>query len=236
MPGPGPPVGDAEDTQHTREARAAEDLARLGADERWIARFCLSVLGVLSTGSLIGVAFSLYLVNHFPLLLVAISPIGRHLILVAPSVDPVAFVVVVALRRMLFYLACFYLGRALGPAGIVWLEARAARAARWVRWLEGLFSRASRSVVLLMAGPTTSALAGTSGMSLRTYLPLAVVSLVYRLTLLVFFAEWLRGPIEALLVWIDEYWFPGTLLLVAGVALHLWRRRRSGPSVFDPPL
>jgi membrane protein DedA with SNARE-associated domain len=201
------------------------EIQPLGAAERAIARRCLSVLGVLSTGSLIGVAASLYLVNQHPLFLVALSPIGRHLILVAPIVDPFAFVAVAVTRRMLFYLACFHLGHALGPSGIVWIEARAARAARFVRWLERLFERRAHAVVFLLPGPTVSGLAGISGMRARVFVPLSVLGLVFRMLLVLGVAEWLRAPIEALLALIEEYWIPGTIVLVTGIALHQWRRR-----------
>ena len=76
-------------------------LAHLGPDERRTVRRCLSVLALLSSASLAGVASWLYLVNHAPLLLIALSPIGRHLILVAPIVDPVSFVFVGVGRRPL---------------------------------------------------------------------------------------------------------------------------------------
>ncbi len=194
-------------------------------EERRIVAVCLSVLGVLSSGAMLGVAFSLYLVNHYPLLLIALSPLGRHLVLVAPTVHPAAFMVVAVVRRMLFYLTCFHLGRGLGPAAIPWIEARAARFARFVRWLERLFSRAPHAVVFLMTGPTVSALAGISGMRAGVFAALAVPGLVLRMLVVLSFAEWLRQPIEALLALIDEYWVPGTALLVAGIAAHQWRRR-----------
>jgi membrane protein DedA with SNARE-associated domain len=180
---------------------------------------------VLGTGSLVGVAFSLYLVNHYPLLLIALSPLGRHLVLVAPIVDPFAFVLVGALRRMLFYLASFHLGRALGPLGVPWIEARAARFGRFVRWMQGLFDRASHLVVLGMAGPTVSMLAGASGMRARVFLPLAGIGLILRMLIILGIAEWLREYLEAALVWIDEYWIPGTVVTVALVAFYRWRRR-----------
>ncbi len=195
-------------------------------EQRRIVGRCLSVLGALSTCAMVGVAFSLYLVNHQPLLLIALSPLGRHLVLVASNADPVAFVVVAVVRRMLFYLACFYLGRALGPSGITWIEARAAFFGRFVRWLERLFSRASHAVVFVMAGPTVSGLAGISGMRTGVYLALVVPGLTLRMLLVLGFAEWLREPIEALLALINEYWIPGTAVLATGVAVHQWRRRR----------
>jgi membrane protein DedA with SNARE-associated domain len=197
----------------------------LGSEERRIVRLCLTVLGVLSSASLLGVAFSLYLVNNWPLLLVALSPLGRHLLLVAPAVDPAAFVLVVVARRMLFYTASFFLGRALGPGGIVWIEARAAAFGRFVRWLEALFARWSYPVVFLASGPTVSALAGISGMRPALFAGLASSGLVLRALLVLGVAASLRPHIEVVLEWIDEHWLPGTIVLVTGVALYRWLRR-----------
>jgi membrane protein DedA with SNARE-associated domain len=199
--------------------------ARLGPEERRTVRRCATALGVLGSGSLIGWAFWMYLVGHHPLLLIALSPLGRHLILVAPIVDPVAFVAVAVTRRMLFYLASFRLGRALGPAGIPWLEQRAARFARFVRWLERLFARAPRLVVLALPGPAISALAGMARMHQGLFAALAVCGLAVRMLLVVALGAWLREPIEAFLVLVDEYWVPGTLVMLSLVALHQWRRR-----------
>ncbi len=207
------------------EANPSEAPSTLTREERKTTRLCLAVLGVLGTGSMLGVAFSLYLANHHPLLLIGLSPLGRHLVLVAPVVDPLAFLAVAVGRRMLFYLASFHLGRALGPRGIPWIEARAARFGRFVRWMERLFSRASHAVVLLMAGPTVSALAGISGMRAGVFVPLATLGLVLRALLVLGFAAWIREYIEVALAWIDEYWIPGTVVMVTLVALYRWRRR-----------
>jgi hypothetical protein len=198
----------------------------VGTAEHALVRRSLTILGILSLGSLAGAASSLYLVRHYPLLLIALSPLGRHLLLVAPIVDPVAFVVVAVLRRLAFYLACFQMGRGLGPSGVEWLEARAARFARFVRWIEGIFGRAPHAVVLLMAGPTVSALSGITGMRTAAFLGLAATSLLMRMLFVLGFAEILREPIQWLLLRIDEYWVPGTVLLVLGALVHQWRRIR----------
>jgi membrane protein DedA with SNARE-associated domain len=207
------------------EAPVVEPDERLGPAQRRVVRRCLSALGVLGAASMVGVAFSLYLVNHYPLLLIALSPLGRHLVLVAPIVDPFAFVAVGLARRMAFYLIMFWLGRALGPAGIRWIEARAVHFGRFVRWVERLFARSSHVVVFAMAGPTVSALAGISGMRTGVFLGLATPGLIVRLVIVLGFAEWLRQPIEWLLARIDEYWIPGTVVLVIGMAIYQWRRR-----------
>ncbi len=197
----------------------------LSGPEQRVVRLCLSALGGLGAASMLGVASSLYLMNTYPLLLIALSPLGRHLVLVAPVVDPVAFVAVAVGRRMIFYLPCFQLGRTLGPSGITWIEARAARFGFFVRWMERLFARASHVIAFTMAGPTVSALAGMSEMRGGVFAALAALGLVARMLLLLTFAEWLRAPIEVVREWIYEYWVPGTLVIVTGIALQRWRRR-----------
>ena len=197
--------------------------AGLSAEQRKLARRCLSLLGLFSTGTLIGVLFSLYLVGHYPLLLIALSPIWRHLIVVAPTVHPLAFVVVAVSRRMAFAIACFYLGRALGPTAIDWLETRAPRAARFYRWLDRVFKRASHLVVLLMPGPGVSALAGSARMPAPVFVLLIALGLSLRMIIVVVLGEYFREPIEALLGLINDYWIPGTILLVLAVALYRWR-------------
>ena len=180
---------------------------------------------------MVGAASSLYLVDHYPLLLIALSPLGRHMLLVAPIVNPVAFVAVAVLRRMTFYLACFQLGRGLGPSGVVWLEARAARFARFVRFVESLFARAPHLVVFAMAGPTVSGLAGISGIRTLPFVVLATASLVMRMLLVLAFADLLREPILRVLDWIDENWVPGTLVLVLATLVYQWRRIRRARAI-----
>jgi len=201
--------------------------APLDGDAQRLARLAGGALAVLGGGSLVGAAFSLYLVNHYPLALAVLSPIGRHLILVAPLVDPVVFVVAVTARRMLFYLASFYLGQALGPPGVLWIEARARHFGRFVRWIERVFARWGRALILVGVGPTTSALAGIYGMPVRTFVALAIPSLVVRLVLILALADWLEAPIRALLAWIDRHWVEGTVLLVLAIGVwqvRAWRR------------
>jgi len=201
----------------------------LSAADRKLARRCLSLLGVLSSCTLLGVAASLYLAVHYPLLLIGMSPLGRHLILVAPTVHPLAFLAVAITRRMAFSVTCFYLGRALGPSALDWLEARAPRAGRFYRWLERLFQRASHIVVFLLPGPGVSAIAGSSGMRAPVYVPLVALGLLLRMILVLLLGEWLREPLVALLALIEEYWVPGTIVLVVAVGIYRWRWRGVRP-------
>ena len=206
--------------------------AKLSPEERRLALRALSLMGFLGACSMVGVAFSLYLINHYPLLLVAMSPIGRHLVLAAPNVGPLAFILVAGGRRLLFYVASFHLGTGLGPSGLIWLELRMARVARFVRLLERIFERWSYLVLMLIPGPTVSCLAGIARMPLRVFVPLVAVGLVVRMLIVIAMASWLREPIEALLELIDAHWVPGTILMVLGVLVYRWK---GGGAVFGWP-
>jgi membrane protein DedA with SNARE-associated domain len=195
-------------------------------DSQRIVRLCLMTLAVLGTGSMIGAASVLYLANHFPLSLIALSPIGRHLVLVAPTVHPAPFIIVATLRRLAFYLPCFVLGRTLGAVALGWLETRFRGAARFVRWLERLFQRAPYPAVFLLPGPIMSTIAGKSRMPMPVWISLVASGLLLRMIVIVWFGEWMREPIERLLVLFDEYWIPGTLVLVTGTAIYQWRKRQ----------
>lgn len=199
--------------------------AKLDADQRRLVRRCLVVLATLSAGSIAGAASVLYLANHYPLLLIALSPIGRHLILIAPTVAPAPFVAVATLRSLAFYVPCYLLGRALGAKGLEWLETRNPKVARWVHWLNRLFQRARYPAVFLFPGPIMSAIAGNARMPGATWIAWIVSGLVVRMIVIVWFGEWLREPIEELLALFDEYWIPGTIVLVGGTLLYQWRKR-----------
>ena len=200
--------------------------------QRRIVRMCLLGMVVFGIGSTIGAMSVLYLSTHFPLLLIALSPTGRHLILVAPTVHPGAFLAVGTLRRLAFYVLCFVLGRTLGSRALAWLETRSRGAARFVEWLDRIFQRAKYPAVFLLPGPIMSTIAGNAKMSFGTWLPLIAGGVLVRMVAYIWFGEWLREPIERLLEWFDEYWVPGTIVLGVGTLFYQWLRRdrwKGGP-------
>ena len=210
-----------------RESLPPTLAATLDPEARRTARNCLSLMGVLGVCSWIGVASSLYLLTAAPLLLVALSPIGRHLLLVAPLTNPVAFVGVAVARRATFYLASFRLGRVVGRPGLSWLDGKARWAASWVRLLERIFDWAPLLVVFLMLGPIMSSIAGMSGMSARVFTGGALAGLTARMIVTVYFAEWMRAPLETIIAWLTEYRAPGTALLVVGALIYQLVQRRA---------
>jgi membrane protein DedA with SNARE-associated domain len=213
-------------------ALEADGRKPLSPAKRRVVRTCVGLMAALVAVSTVGTAASFYLMGVAPLLLVAMSPVGRHVFLAAPVVDPFALAAVLIVRRQLFYGCSFFLGRALGPDIIPWIEQRVAFAGRFIRLMERLFGRAPRLVVATMAGPTVSTLAGISGMAIKTYMLLVFLSLTVRATLMVGFAELTETYLQMGRVWVDEYRVPGTILMVLGVAIYL---RRNGLQAFLPP-
>lgn len=203
-----------------------EPRRRIGSRNRRIARWCFALVAVFSVASLIGTAASLYLANNYPLTLVALSPLSRHLILVAPAVDPLAFILVGTVRSVALFVTSYYLGRALGPAGMRWMQSRAPRAAGVVRWCENMFNKAPGAAVVLLTSPVLGIIAGIAEMNVVTFTLLSCVAMVLRLVLVLELGDWLRGPIDYARMLIGEYWLPGTIVIVTLIALRQWRKRR----------
>lgn len=218
-------VGGAQGGSQSEEERLAQLLA---PEERRLVTRLLAAMGFFAACSWIGSTFSLYLVEMAPLLLVALSPLGRNLLLTALVVPPVAFVVVATVRRLVFYALTFRLGRALGPYGVPWLEARIPVAARFVKFFQRVYAWHPRLIVFLFTGPILSTVAGMSQLPTRTFLTLAGAGLVVRMVVTLYVAEFLRPQIEWVLEVIHEYRAPGTVVLVViALGYHLWQKRKA---------
>ena len=69
-----------------------------------------------------------------------------------------------------------------------------------------------------------STIAGDSGMRSSVYLPMVIAGLVVRMLTTLWIADWLREPILIVVRWIAQYWVPGTVVLVVGIAFYQWRQ------------
>jgi uncharacterized membrane protein YdjX (TVP38/TMEM64 family) len=96
-----------------------------------------------------------------------------------------------------------------------------------IRWLQSLFARASYLVVFFFPGPILSTIAGSAGMRTRVFVPIITLGLIFRMLVMIGVAGWLRQPIEQLLAIADEYWVPGTVLILLAMGVHQWRAQRS---------
>jgi membrane protein DedA with SNARE-associated domain len=189
----------------------------------------LFVLGALSVGTWIGVASSPYLAVNYPLALIAISPLGRHIVLVAPIVGSGWLLLIGGARSLTFTAFSYQLGRTLGEPGLVWLDQRAAKAARFVRWLERFFERWSYLAVFIFPLGVMAAIAGVARMRPLGFFACASLGIAFRLSLYIWLASSIREPIMALLEFVRAHQLPATAVCVLGVSSYQyikWRRRR----------
>lgn len=201
-------------------------VVRVGIPARLV-RASWALLGVLTVASLVGTAMSPLLLVKAPLLLVALSPDGRHVALVAGRVEPILLMSVTVLRRSLYSVGVYGLGAAYGELAVNWIEARARRLGKALRALERLFARVG--AVLLLALPFLSVciLAGASRTRLLVFLPALIVGHF----LWVFTTVWLgtrfAAEAQAVVDFFAERLFESTLVCIALVAGYQFITRRS---------
>lgn len=186
----------------------------------------LGAAAAIGVANAVGIALAPALLTHSPLILIALSPLGRHLVLAATVTPMVPFVVVGTLRRMVVATLGYALGRAYGGSGIAWIKTRYPKLEPMLKMLEWLFARAAPLIVLVAPGPMVCALAGATGMSPWLTLPLAAVGhtgwMLVNYKLGEAFAVWLT-PITA---YVGAHMLPLTLGCIAVVVAYRWLRRR----------
>jgi len=196
----------------------------------------LGVAAVLGVASAVGVALAPALLTYSPLLLIAIAPLGRHLVLAAPVTAFIPFLIVGTGRRVITCVLAYLVGRAYGEAGIAWVQQRYPRAGRLVRALERLFRRAGPIVLLVAPGPMVCALAGVTRMRWRWFLPIATLGQAAWVTLTYRVGEALQTWILPILAWLEENMLVTTLACVLLVALFRLLRRKGQATQALPTL
>jgi membrane protein DedA with SNARE-associated domain len=220
---------DSEQGDPPGEIAAPPPAVALTAQDRRIVRVCLMVLATLTVGTWIGVASSPYLVNNHPLLLIGISPLSRHMILVAPLVGAPMVLLVGGSRSLAFTAVSYVLGISLGEAGLVWIEQRNEKSGRFVRWLQRFFQRWSYLAVFIFPLGVMACVAGVARMRPVGFFAAATAGIAFRLSIYVLIADSIRGPILGLLEVIRVYQFPATVVLVIAIGTYqLYKRRRRG--------
>jgi membrane protein DedA with SNARE-associated domain len=189
-------------------------------------RWLLGGLAVLTATGTIGAALMPTLLAYSPLLLIALSPLPRHLVMAAPLVPIVPFVLVATLRRTLTSTLAYAIGRAYGEGGIAWVQARYPSLRGVLDWLQKAFDVAAPLVILVEPGPLIAALAGATRVPLPLFLPLAATGYALWSLLTYRVGEALRAWLAPLLKYFQGHVLSATLVcivLVSGYAL--WRRR-----------
>ena len=214
------------DEQPAAPAEAAAPAARRPG-RRTLALIVVPIIALVIAGN-VGNAIHPTLVNEHPLLLVALEPRNRFLLLVAGSVDFWPFLTVAVVRRMasdpLFYL----LGFLYGDAGVRWMERRMGDEVGLVKAMERWFTRAGPVLVFLFPGLFACVLAGATKMKPALFMALNLAGTVTVVTLLYRFAEVFDGPLGAVNRFYGNNGLTLTIISVALTALWLFNQRRRG--------
>lgn len=185
------------------------------------------VLVVIGT---LGNMFHPRLLNDHPLVLVAMEPRTRYLLLVADKVAFIPFLLVATVRRLLSDPLFYLLGYLYGDNAVRWIERRMGDSAGLVRGIERGFARAAPVMVFLFPGPIVCVLAGATGMSPVVFFLLNVVGTITVVTLLFQFAGFFDGPLGA----VNRFYASnGKVLTIVSVVLTVvWlvQQRRQGKS------
>jgi len=199
-------------------------------------RIVVAAAVVLTSIGLSGVAFAPALLTYSPLLLIAMSPIPRHLVLAAPITDPVAFVVVATLRRTIGCTMFYFLGDTFGESGLDWLSKRYPKLRKLVQWIDRLFKRAGAAVLVVAPSPPMSALAGNAQLPLWQFVPAIVVGQAIWCSLTYWLGDFLGEWTMPFIAWLEENVVSTTLACALAVgAFQLFKRyrqrRRAGGAI-----
>lgn len=124
----------------------------------------LFATGVLAACSALGTALSPYLLVEKPLLLLALNPAGRHLVLVSASVEPWHAVIVSAVRRGLALSAMFGLAYVYGRSALDWVGQRKPWVERALDRLEQAYAKVGVWLVVFAPFVLVAAFAGLARM------------------------------------------------------------------------
>jgi membrane protein DedA with SNARE-associated domain len=187
---------------------------------------------VIAVASSVGDALSPTLLVDAPLLLVALVPRNRFLVLAAPQLEFWPFFLVgmvrLALTDPLFYL----FGRWYGDRAIEWTERRAG-APGSVRALERWFRRAAYPIVAVAPNNIVCVLAGASGMSIVGFLVANLGGTAARMVLIWWVGDVFSEPLLDIVDFVSRYRWLLTGVTIAIVAVSIWRARRRRTSEIE---
>jgi membrane protein DedA with SNARE-associated domain len=168
------------------------------------------------------------LINHHPLLQIALNPRNRWLLLASPQIGAVPFYVVGFLRLVSTDPVGYVLGYQYGDAAVAWAERQMGDTEGVIKMIQRGFGRVAPLVILIAPSFYWCVLAGAARMRLRLFISLNIIGTIGRLVLFRIAGDAFRDELESVLDWIQRYqwWLVGLSLLV--VALQIFRGRERG--------
>lgn len=182
-------------------------------------------LALATVGGLVGTAFMPYFLAKAPLVLVALSPLFRHLVLVSRSVGALPLFAVAVPRHFAPDIFVYFLGREYGDAAVEWVEINSPMSGKLVRWLERLFAKAGVLVLLVSPDIIVSTIAGVAGLPLPVFIAANIAGTFATVAVARYFGDVLDAPIRVLLAFFRAHLFAVTLASVLLVVLLNWYNR-----------
>lgn len=166
----------------------------------------------------VGMALAPVLILKSPILLVALAPIPRHLVLI-PDADPVPYYFIGVLRLFIVDPFMYQLGREYGPEAVIAFQRRFPSTASTINLFERLFQRAGVLLVFLFSAPLICLLAGVSGMKVRVFVVTSIVGSIVFLWALRALGEAFSTPLGLFRAFMEQHIIAATILSIAMVAL-----------------
>lgn len=194
----------------------------------------LAPIVALTAANTVGTALAPALLVKAPLALVALSPLGRHLVLASSSLDPALFFAVAGARMFVGDPFMYLLGREYGDQAIEAVASHLGGAGEGVRLVDRLFRRASWLAVLLWPGPLVCALAGAARLPVGLFVSLNLAGTFLLLGSVRWFSAELAGPVGWLRALLEDNTTAATVVSVGVVAATLAARLVRRPAAPAP--
>ena len=178
----------------------------------------------------IGDAIWVELVESHPLLLMALTPRNRYLALVSNEVSSVAYYVVGFLRLVGSDPVNYLLGLWFGDKAIAWVGRKSKTYGPLIDDGASFFRRYSAPLIFLMPNNIICALAGASGVKVRTFMVANITGTIARLIVVRQFSSRFESEIGGITEWIGRYRTPLLILSVLAVAWTVFGEFRGNDS------
>jgi membrane protein DedA with SNARE-associated domain len=189
-----------------------------------------ALLATCTVASLIGAALSPLLLLRSPLLLLALSPDARHVVLAAAKLAPSLLITLVVLRRALFSVGSFGFGVIYGPWALSWVEPRSPRLGKVLRFLDRSFRRWGPPILVLMPFASLCLLAGAARTRFSTFIVATLVGHTLWVGSTYYLGTLLSDFSESVLEFLSENLVESTLVCVALVTAQQLVARRRKPN------
>jgi len=187
------------------------------------------IIVLISIGTIANAIHPTLVKNH-PLLLVALEPRNRWIILVADKVQFWPLLIFGTLRRLASDPLFFLLGHLYGDGAVRWAERKFDFGTGTIEKIEKVFQKAGPVLVFFFPGALVCVLAGATGMSPVLFFVLNIVGTIFTVTVLYHFASVVAGPVDAINGFYGDNFKWLTVVTVTLTALYIWNQWRQGKS------